>query len=245
MPKTKRFTDSIRHEVTLKKDATCSLKLHFYGCLRQYVSALEYKAQIDPERFVYASENYFVEYCKRFSRRAGQGEPYKKRIIRYCKQFLRENGVIGEQVWRVRKGVLRQGFIVAAHDSIAHTDGQTCTILPSSAVSSALASAVPSALASAVSNEENGASECPSECPSDLPQPIDNLDSCGDGTEISFRKVNLVSAPNAVNAVNLREVQGSSVKTERGLVLGGSAPRSASLLDTLNRELETLGHGKG
>jgi hypothetical protein len=138
MPQSKRFTDSVRPEVTLKKDASCSLKLHFYGCLRQYVNALEYKAQIDPERFVYASEAYFVGYCRRFSRKNGQGEPYKKRMIRYCKEFLRKNGIIGEQVLRVRKGRLREGFIVAGHDSVAHTDGQTCTILASSALASAL-----------------------------------------------------------------------------------------------------------
>ena len=207
MPKSKRFTDSIRPEVTLKKDAVCSLPLHFYGCLRQYVNALEFKARIDPERFIYATDNYFVGYCKRFTRKDGQGESYGLGMIKRCKRYVRESAVIGPQVQRVRKGKLRSGFILVTHDMVAKTDGNTCTLFPESHLcchlTSHLCCHLPSHLSSHLSTDENVVPESPIESPIPPLQVIHNTDTSNDGAKIGLGKVNLDSAPNAASAVNL------------------------------------------
>src|ERR1700740_2202747 len=92
-----RFADSIRPEVILKKQSSCSLKRHFQGCLRQYVGYVDLLAAKDPERFVWASERNIARHCLKYSGGKPDEKPYEGRTARYCKQFLRERGIISEQ----------------------------------------------------------------------------------------------------------------------------------------------------
>jgi hypothetical protein len=198
--KSNRFADSVRPEVILKKISGCSLKRHFQGCLRQYVGYVDFLAAKDAERFVWASERDIARHCRKYSGGKPDEKPYQGRTARYCKRFLREQGIISEQITRVRGGIVREGFIAAAHDSLVQMSGNVCVLSPLSSavisVESSHQSSVVSAPPSSAQNEFEFRSEFRSEFPSQSPQSPHNKDTYGDEEKVCCEFAESLAAPN-------------------------------------------------
>lgn len=224
--KSSRFADSVRPEVSLRKGTQCSLKKHYSRCLRQYVGYVDFLAARDPERerFVWASERDIARHCKKYAGGKPDEKPYNERTVRNCKKFLRSQKIIGEQVKRLRYGVMQEGFIVAEHDSLTKMSGNRCVFLgqtdkadalTSSLESSLLSSpqsSVASSVASSPQNNLEFRSEFRSEFPSESRQAPQNMDTCGDGEKVCREFAESLATS---NPVALKSIEPSILPTVR------------------------------
>jgi hypothetical protein len=207
----KNFADSVRPEVVLKHGCQCAWKKHFRGCLRQYAGFVDYMAAKDPERFVWASETEIARRCRKYSDGKPEEKPYDKRMARYCKRFLRERGIISEQVTRIRQGVVRQGFIVAAHDFITerHGDSCICASLGSaesssqSSPQSSVVSSLASSLSSSSTNDLEFRMEFPIEFPSGSPQMPENINTCSRDEKVCCEFAESLPLPNPETLITM------------------------------------------
>ena len=100
------------------RGAGCSLKRHFRGALRQVIGRWDYLAEHDPERFVWESLSNTARNCTNYK----TGERYTQRCVEKVKRIARIYGLISPQVQRMRYGVLREGFILADHGTLAKAE---------------------------------------------------------------------------------------------------------------------------
>ena len=115
-----RFARSI-HPVAVKAGRPCdSLKRHFAGYLRQFVGYVDLLARHDHERFVWAQTKDIGDHM------VNAFKPPSRRTTMFCRAKARELGIIGGQHMRFRAGRMREGFIVAKHDSIMSVTGNVC-----------------------------------------------------------------------------------------------------------------------
>jgi hypothetical protein len=98
----------------LKVDEACSLKRHFWGCIREVAGYLDHLAKKNPQRFVYASIQTITEGCNKY-RKDEPHPPYSVETVKKAIQFLRDLGVVSAEVHRDG----RRGFIVMPHDMLA------------------------------------------------------------------------------------------------------------------------------
>lgn len=217
----RRGVRSTLTDVRVPKDKPCYLKRHFLLCLRQVVGLAEKLAAEDPERFIWASEAFFLKHA-----RQRNGKTYSQRQVRYCLAHLESVGIL-TATERVRNGVLRTGFIVRHHDSMTTKQGTRCLLLlepsklsrvqgqrrhdfvkaKSASASGLIASAfAPTASLSAepISSAESSVclSDCPSEC---LSEPVQDIEkSCDEQNEFTDRssKTTENSPPEPSNPVS-------------------------------------------
>jgi hypothetical protein len=101
--------------------------------MRQVIGLAEKLADNDQERFIFITERGFMPHSKK--RKGGQ---YKRRQVRYCLAAAERMGIL-TPARRIRRGVPRLGFIVAAHDTVATTSGSRCVLNPISSKGAARA----------------------------------------------------------------------------------------------------------
>ncbi len=99
--------------VRLKEDEKCSLKRHYRNALREVIGILEYLANKDPDRFVWAGVAAITKRCNQFRKNK---DPYHQRIIEYALAYFREQRAISKPVELERFGFAYTGFIVAPHE---------------------------------------------------------------------------------------------------------------------------------
>lgn len=196
-------------DVRIPKDKPCILKRHFLGCLRQIVGLAEKLAANDQERFIWAGERAFLKNaCKRNSKNS-----YSRRQVRYCLAIAESLGIL-TPAERVRRSVLRKGFIVEHHDSLARAEGTRCVLAarPSDkpprlqgqkrhdvtkgksasgiSMSASASAPVASPNAQPISSADNTVclTNCPSECLLPSPQAIEEADD--QSSEVTIRPSN-------------------------------------------------------
>lgn len=122
-----RLNQKFTKIVPLKNGETCtSLKRHYKNCAREVIGYLEsvLKHFPDEERFVWAHVATIVKRCNKHRKSKA---PYKQRAVEYALTFLRGQLVL-TPTERVRRGVLRQGWILAHHDAITVAENGCCEL---------------------------------------------------------------------------------------------------------------------
>lgn len=201
MKESERFTHSLKPIIKLKPDKKCRLKDHWSGVCKQVAGYLDYMAALDEtgERFVFAGVPKITSHTKKLkdkSKNFKDKPKYSQRAVEAAMHRLRADKVIsGEErdqrgrlvSYRERDGIMWEGYLVAAHDSMTSIiDGHCCwhNFKPHSkaknavpnAVSSAVQSAVPSAVESAVSSAVESAVPSAVNVSAQSPEPkCDNL----------------------------------------------------------------------
>ena len=102
--------------LTHKINCDGRLRTHCRGCLRQIVGYAEMLAANNPERFIWCSVKNFQKHCV-----GKNGKVYGVRWI-MDGLLLAENLGILIPTRRERLGEIRDGYIVLAHESIAHVE---------------------------------------------------------------------------------------------------------------------------
>lgn len=196
---------SFRPHVSLR-DGKCSLKRHYRGASRQFIAYADMLASQDPERFVWASVRDIRLHCKKNFK---TGELYSTSVVKQWKRILREQGVISEQVKRIRGGVLREGFILRGHDTAANTSANLC-VLPmefaaeSAPVSSPL-SAPLSAPVSAPLGDCKCTPKCTPECTSETPQAANESSEYRQAGKVSQKFAESSASPRLLDSKTIRQ----------------------------------------